>query len=167
MYILPNGVKITEETCDILCEAIVEDDGKRANFLEAETGLVIEIPKAHKRKLAYYEQNSRLFYPVPHVKIETRAQYMREFLDFGIANLPAGTRGRLLRMLDHSPDMATMEKILANAQELEAWWEWEYYMLFDLMQEWLFSSPINAKEDEEYWLDDDCPLCQMMREGKV
>jgi len=61
MYILSNGVKITERMHQGLCQAIKDTSKKYFYFLEIETGKLIRISRANHRKLAAVKRKPQRF----------------------------------------------------------------------------------------------------------
>ena len=46
---------------------------------------------------------------------------------------------------------------------IHGWVQDEQFLLAERIEEWITQPPLNARDDPDYWFDDDCPLCQLMR----
>ena len=81
MYILSNGIKITEKVHEKLCQAIKDDRKKFVYFLDIETGKLIKLPRSRRQKLAGIQKNPQRFVPLPTVTEQERRERFRYFVE--------------------------------------------------------------------------------------
>ena len=46
---------------------------------------------------------------------------------------------------------------------IHGWVQDEQFLLVERIEEWITEPPLGAKDDPDYWYNNDCPLCQLMR----
>lgn len=165
MYILSNGVKITEKRHQQLCRAIKDTSKKYVYFLEMETGELIRIPRTYHQKLAAIQRKPQRFIPLPKVSKEERRKRFVAFVEeLGIIDVPE-LQKRLSKEIKKGASIDKLEKILENDPSgwIHGWVQDEQFLLAERIEEWITAPPLNARGDPDYWYDDDCPVCQLMR----
>lgn len=165
MYILANGVKITEKAHMRLCRAVKDTSKKHSYFLEIETGKLIRIPRAYRQKLAVMQREPRQFIPLPKVSENERRERFVAFVEeLGIIDVPK-LQNRLNKEIKKGASFDRLEQILKNDPSgwIHGWVQDEQFLLAERIEEWITAPPLNAKDDPDYWFDDDCPVCQLVR----
>lgn len=165
MYILSNGVKINEKAHQRLCLAVKDTSRKYAYFLEIDTGKLIRISCVHHRKLAAIQKESQRFIPLPEVSENDRRKRFVAFVEeLGIIDVPK-LQSRLSKEIKKGASIDRMEQIFKNDPSgwIHGWVQDEQFLLAERIEEWITAPPLNAKDDPDYWFDDDCPVCQLMK----
>ena len=165
MYILSNGVKITEKIHECLCQAIKDDSKRYFYFLDMETGKLVRVPAGWKKRLAAIKKKAKRFVPLPKVtKDELRDRFRYFVEELGIIDVPELEK-RLRKELKKGTSLEKLEEILEKDPSgwIHGWAQSEHDLLAKRIEEWLKSPPLNAKDDLDYWYDGDCPVCQLMR----
>jgi hypothetical protein len=165
MYILSNGVKITEKMHQRLCWAIKDVSRKYAYFLDIEAGKLIRVSRLHRQKLAAIKKESQRFIPLPKVsENERRNRFVAFVEELGIIDVPK-LQSRLSKEIKKGASIDRLEQILKNDPSgwIHAWVQDEQFLLAERIEEWITEPPLNAKDDPDYWFDDDCPVCQLMK----
>ncbi len=165
MYILSNGVKITEKMHQCLCQAIKDTSQKYTYFLDMETGKLIRIPCKHRQKLAAIKKKSQRFIPLPTVsEAERRRRFVAFVEELGIIDVPK-LQSRLSKEIKKGESIDGLEQILKNDPSgwIHGWVQDEQFLLAERIEEWITEPPLSAKDDPDYWFFDDCPVCQLMK----
>lgn len=165
MYILSNGVKITEKMHQRLCRAIKDDSRKYAYFLDMETGKLMRISRIHHQKLAATKKRSQRFIPLPKVSKEERRKRFVAFVEeLGIIDVPK-LEDCLRKEIKKGASIDKLEQIIKNDSSgwIHGWVQDEQFLLAERIEEWITEPPLNAKDDPGYWFDDDCPVCQLTK----
>ena len=81
MYILSNGVKITEKEHVRLCRAIKDTNKKRVYFLDMETGKLVRISRTFRQKLTAIQKKPQRFIPLPKVSEDERRKRFVYFVE--------------------------------------------------------------------------------------
>jgi len=165
MYILSNGVKITEKMHIRLCRAVKDTSKKHAYFLELETGKLIRVPRAHRQKLAAIQQDPQRCIPLPKVTENERRERFRAFVEeLGVIDVPE-LEDRLCKEIKQGASLDKLEQILEEDPSgwIHGWAQDEQFLLAERIEEWITDPPLSAKDDLDYWYFDDCPICQMMK----
>jgi len=165
MYILANGVKISEKAHMQLCRAVKDTSNKYIYFLETETGKLIRIPCTHPKKLAAIQREPQRYIPLPKVTKNERRERFRAFVEeVGVIDVPE-LENRLREELKKGASIDRLEQILKNDPSgwIHGWVQDEQFLLAERIEEWITEPPLSAKDDPNYWFFDDCPICQMMR----
>lgn len=165
MYILSNGVKITEKMHQRLCEALKDISEKRTYFLDINRGKLVCIPNFHRRKLKalQLQEKSQGFIPLPRVNekelLERFATFNEEMVD--VPKLQA----RLRKEIKKKTSIDKLEKILEEDSSgwIHGWVQDKQFLLAERIEEWITEPPLNARDDPDYWFFDDCPVCQLMK----
>jgi len=165
MYILANGVKISEKMHQRLCRAVKDTSRKHVYFLEMETGKLIRIPRTNHRKLAATQRESQRFIPLPRVSENERRKHFVAFVEeLGVIDVPK-LQKRLSKEIKKGVSLKKLEKILENDPSgwIHGWVQDEQFLLAERIEEWITQPPLSARDDPDYWYDDNCPVCQLMR----
>ena len=165
MYILSNDIKITEKMHQRLCEALKDTSKKYFYFLEIETGKLIRISHVHHWKLAAIQKESQRFVPLPEVsENERRRRFVAFVEELGIIDVPK-LQSRLSKEIKNGAPIDRLEEILKNDPSgwIHGWVQDEQFLLAERIEEWITEPPLNAKDDLDYWYDDDCPVCQLIK----
>jgi hypothetical protein len=167
MYILSNGIKISEKAHMRLCQAIKDTSEKHIYFLEMETGKLLRIPHVYSQKLATVQRESQRFIPLPKVSEEERRERFVAFVEeLGVIDVPK-LQNRLSKEIKKGASIDRLEQILKNDPSgwIHGWVQDEQFLLAERIEEWITSPPLNARDDPDYWYFDDCPICQLLREA--
>ncbi|MBU4350941.1 hypothetical protein KKH63_01255 [Patescibacteria group bacterium] len=163
MYILANGVKITEKLHQDLCEALKDFSGERAYFLDINSGKLVCISDIHQHKLKMLQKKSQKLIPLPSVN---EKELLERFAAFNeeMINVPQ-LRTRLRKEMKKKTSMDKLKRILEKDSSgwIHGWVQDEQFFLAERIEEWITEPPLNAKDDLDYWFDDDCPVCQLMK----
>jgi len=166
MYILSNGVKISEKAHQRLCRAVKDTSRNYVYFLEMKTGKLIRISRTHSRKLAaILQREPQRFIPLPRVSEEERRKRFVAFVEeLGIIDVPK-LQKRLSKEIKKGASINKLEQILKNDPSgwIHGWVQDEQFLLAERIEEWITAPPLNARDDPDYWYDDECPICQLMR----
>ena len=165
MYILANGVKITEKMHQRLCQAIKDNSQKYIYFLDMETGKLIRISHLRRQKLAAMKKESQRFIPLPTVsETERRKRFVSFVEELGIIDVPK-FQNRLSKEIKKGASIDRLEQILKNDPSgwIHGWVQDEQFLLAERIEEWITQPPLNARDDPDYWFFDDCHVCQLMK----
>lgn len=153
-----------------MCDALVTD-GLCAYFLDTETGSLVRAETEDARGV--YTRERTRYAELPSRSSEERLASMREYVALDICwdgkDRPAQDEVR--GMLERG---TAIEAIVAYLQEYypqayDGWKTWEWQELHEQLADWLYAEPLNARDDNDCWFDDDCPCCRELRrmvEGK-
>jgi len=163
MYILSNGVKISEKMHQRLCEALKDTSQKQVYFLNINTGKLVCVPRAYRRKLKAMEVESQRFIPLPEVSEEELQKRFAAFNEEMVDVLKL--RARLRKEIKKGTPLKKLEEIIERDPSgwIHGWVQDEQFLLAERIKEWITQPSLNARDDPDYWFDDDCPLCQLMR----
>ena len=91
---------------------------------------------------------------------------MEEFIDSMLWGDNPKLAEKLTNALTGKTPIKTFFNILSSDKSgwIHGWSQWEFDFLWEEIIDWFCSLPINI-EDDMSELDDDCPLCRMMKEG--
>jgi len=144
---------------DKLEEAFSDFDLNRKYYLDAETGEVLTgIQDNYKIGDRYFE--------APKLPASTKLSWMREFVDDMILFDCPDLFYKLKEALTDENQAVRFMEILSSHESgwIHGWAQWEADHIYEEIENWFCSLPINI-EDDMSELDDDCPLCRMMKEG--
>jgi len=166
MYILSNGVKITERMHQGLCQAIKDTSKKYFYFLEIETGKLIRISRANHRKLAAVKRKPQRFISLLKVSEKELQECFGEF-NKEMINIPK-LQTRLSKEIENGAPIKKLEKILEGDPSgwIHGWVQWEQFFLAEKIEKWITAPPLNARDDPDYWFFDDCPICQLLKKAE-
>ena len=163
MYILSNGVKISEKMHQRLCEALKDTNQKRVYFLNINSGKLVGIPRAYRHKLEALKKESQKFIPLPKISEE---EFRKRFVEFNqeMVDVPR-LRARLSKEIKKGAPIKKLEKTFEKDPSgwIHGWVQDEQFLLAERIKEWITAPPLNARDDPDYWLDDNCPVCHLMR----
>jgi len=163
MYILSNGVKISEKAHQRLCQAVKDTSRKHVYFLEMESGKLIRVSRANHQKFAAMRRESQRFIPLPRVsEAERRKRFVVFVEELGIIDV-LELQKRLSKEIKKGASLEILEQILKPSGWIHGWVQDEQFLLAERIEEWITAPPLNARDDPDYWYDDDCPICQLMR----
>jgi len=168
MYILSNGVKISEKMHQRLCQVIKDTRGKYVYFLDMETGKLIRVPRDRQLKLKAIRKAPQRFIPLPKVsKNERRRRFAAFVEELGIIDVPE-LQSRLSKEIKKGVSIDRLEQILKNDPSgwIHGWVQDEQFLLAERIEEWITESPLSAKDDPDYWFFDNCPLCQLLKKAE-
>jgi hypothetical protein len=164
MYILANGVKITEKGHQKLCQAIKDSSQKREYFLDMKTGELIKVPHAWHKKLAVMQKERQRYIPLPKVSEKERRERFIEFMKMW--SVDSFEKEKLLQKeIRRGASISKLEKILEKDSSgwIHGWVQDEQFLLAEHIEDWITEPPLLAKDDLDYWYDDDCPTCQFLK----
>ena len=164
MYILSNNVKISEKMHQRLCQAIKDISKKYVYFLDMKIGELVRIPRIYHRKLALIQKESQRFISLPKVSKEERRKRFVYFVEeLGI--IGHDLQIRLSKEIKKGVSIDKLEQILKNDSSgwIHGWVQDEQFLLAERIEEWITEPPLSAKDDLDYWYDDDCLLCKFIK----
>lgn len=161
MFILPNKKPIN---MDKLEEAFKDFDMKRRYYLDTETGEVVLEGDKDYEKIIFKE--SPKFLAIPKLPASLKIVWMKKFADEMVPYDSPGLAVKLNKALVGENSAEKFMKILKSDKSgwIHGWVQWEADNLFEEIKEWFCGLPVEI-EDDMSELDDDCPLCRMMKEG--
>lgn len=165
MYILSNGTKVTEKEHMRLCQAVKDDSEKYFYFLDIGTGKLVRVPRTQGKKLIGIKKEPQRFVPLPKVTKEERRERFRVFVEeLGVIDVPE-LQKRLSKEIKKGTPLEKLEEILEKDASgwIHGWVQDEQFLLAERIEEWITAPPLNARDDPDYWYDDNCPVCQLMR----
>ena len=164
MYILADGVKISEKVHEQLCRAIKDTSRKYFYFLDCETGKLVRVHQSFGKKSEKIRKETQRFVSLPTVTEDERRKCFMEFVELGIIDVPK-LEEKLKKEIKRGAKIDELEKILREDSSgwIHGWVEYEHSFFAGKIQEWIYAPPLNGKDDLDYWYDDDCPVCQLMR----
>jgi len=156
MYILPNKNPIN---MDKLEKAFLDLDLKNIYYLHAETGEVID-------NTQILREEKEKYFVVPKLSEETMISWMKEFAEEMVPfDAPELGEKLLIELKKENPIKRFMDKLTVDKSGwIHGWPQWEVDHVFEEIIDWFSSLPIDI-EDDMSELDDDCPLCRIMKEG--
>lgn len=156
MLTLPNQKHIN---IDKLKKALADFDPAIRYFLDSETGEIIS-------GLNYEAEAGIRYFQVPKLSSDIMIPWMKDFVDdmllYDCPDLFYKLKGALKM---ENPTKMFME-ILSNHEcgWIHGWSQWEADHWYEEAVDWLDSLEMEIYDDMSE-LDDDCPLCRMMKEG--
>ena len=158
-------VKISEKMHQCLCEAIKDDSGKYAYFLDMETGKLIRVFHNHRRKLEAIKKEFQKYILLPKVSEDERRERFVAFVEeLGIID-DLKLEARLKKEIKKGASIDRLEQILEDDSSgwIHGWVQDEQFLLAERLEDWIIQPPLSAEDDLDYWYDDDCPVCQLMK----
>jgi len=159
MYILPNQKPIN---MDKLEEAFADINPKSKYYLDAEVGDILSGENIQVAK----EEISKKYFAVPKLQENKMIFWMREFAE-EMVSFDAPELGRkLIKVLEKENPAENFMAMLTPDKSgwIHGWSQWEVDHIYEEIVDWFCGLPINI-EDDMSEMDDDCPLCRMMKEG--
>lgn len=149
---------------DKLEEAFNDFNKNRRYYLDIETGEVILAGEDNRVELTFME-NTRYF-AVPKLSTSVKIKWMNNFADNMLYVESPELCVKLRKALAGEKPAEKFMAILEPDESgwIHGWSQWEADNLFEEIEEWLCDLPIDI-EDDMSELDDDCPLCRMVKEG--
>ena len=160
MYVLPNNKQIN---IDDLENAFADFNLEKKYYLDAETGEIIFLKKNIQKTGA--EINKRYF-AVPKLPSSLMISWMQEFAEEMVSFDNLELSKKLIEILEKEKPIENFMKFLSKDKSgwIHGWSQWESDYIFEKIEDWFYTLPIDI-EDDMSELDDDCPLCRMMKEG--
>ncbi len=177
MFVLSDGRKITNFIVDDICNDIM-DESSGEYFFDLGDLETFYIPREHKRKLeCFLNDTSGRIVLVPRVNQAQMRELMRKC--FELQEPMLWKEYELERLHDERLANADFKALLDDEslswQQIEdkmkhahgwyngAWLQYRNDYLWEILKPWLCSPPINAKDNLDYWLCDDCAVCSYTR----
>ena len=155
MYTLPNNAVID---ADGVRKGINETDSSKESYLDIVTGQVATV-ETGKQKF-----DKKRYFKIPKVSNSKRMEWARNYVK-DLMNPEDKLSVSLLKALDSKTGgFDKFFKIFEKTNEIYGWGQWEHDYLCDEMLDWFDTLPVEIKD--EWDLDDDCPLCQLMKSGE-
>ncbi|MCK5027711.1 MAG: hypothetical protein KAS07_04795 [Candidatus Pacebacteria bacterium] len=160
MYILPNNKQIN---IDKLKDAFADLNVEKKYYLDTETGEIISSEKDIQKIKA--EINKRYFV-VPKLPSSLMISWMQEFAEEMVIFDNPKLSKKLIEILEKEKPIENFMKFLSKDKSgwIHGWSQWESDYIFEKIEDWFCALSIDI-EDDMSELDDDCPLCRMMKEG--
>lgn len=168
MYLLPNKNKINDEG---VIEAMKDGNSRAYYFLDTISGEVGMVDgEKDKKKLEKLCGDSR-YIAIPKVSDEKWRKWFRDFVEM-MAGEDGEISAKLIIKELEKEEKDVFKKCLAILEKGEKvdgliydWWQFEADMLWEEMENWFCSLPIDVEDDWQSELDDDCELCKLMKKG--
>lgn len=158
MYKLSNNQIIDEDT---LLRGLDDNDPANHYFLDIEKGHVISVSEdAVTARL-----ESTRFVEVPKIQPQQEFGWMRSFVDDFVACEDPEAEKKLAVVLQEESRSRRFQQVLEEVQNgwSDAWNNWKLDCLYEELQKWLASLPIEIIDEIEWF--DDCAVCQVMAKG--
>lgn len=157
MFRLPNGKMIDEEN---IIEAMKNKNSSRLFllfFLDTTTGDVKSFQKK-PRDNKYLE--------IPTIPDSVILEWMKEYTDNFINQEDSKFAKKVYTTLKDKDSFDKFKNLLEQSKKgwIHGWVQWHADCVYEKLQEWLFSLPINI--EEEFELSDNCSICQAMKEAE-
>lgn len=160
MFILPNGSKIDEEG---VIKGLGNNNISSKYFLDIITGEV-GVTDIKDKKINDKIVDNKRYFEIPGVPEKDKIKNIKEFIKEMV--LPENRfLGNLLNKTLKG-GMGSFLKLLKKTDWIYGWPQWEGDYLYDEMRDWFETLPIEIKDNWQDELDDDCPLCQLMKQGE-
>lgn len=102
------------------------------------------------------------YFEIPKITKEMKYSWMKEFTEQMVDNETLFKKLKFI--LSKSKDFQFFEKVLYNdGSWVWGWVQWKVFELADELNDWLIEINLDVKEEWDY--DDDCPLCQIMKQA--
>ena len=165
MYILSNGVKISEKMHQRLCKALKDTSKERVYFLDMNTGKLVCALCTYRQKLKALRKVPQRFIPLPEVREKELRDCFTEFNEEMVGMKTPKLQIHLGKEIQKGTSIKKLEEILEKDPSgwIHGWVQWEQFLLAERIEEWITAPPLNAKDDPDYWFDDNCSVCQLMR----
>ena len=164
MYILSNGVKVTEKTHQKICKVIKKEEAERVYFLNMETGKLVESALENKKEIKELKSKSHLV-DLPKVGEGERIKWIKKFFgDLYSVNILDDPE-RLQKALEEKAPMEKLERIIEEDSSgwVHGWVQYQHNMLSEKIEEWIKSPPLNGQDDLDFWYEDDCAACEFIK----
>ncbi|MCK5062167.1 hypothetical protein KAR28_06515 [Candidatus Parcubacteria bacterium] len=142
-------------------KAFADMNLKNLYYLDAETGEIL----SGKDTQISREKKARYFI-VPKLSEDVVISWMREFAEEMVPFDNPELGRKLIKALEKENPAKNFIAILTPDESgwIHGWAQWEADHIYEEIVDWFCDLPINI-EDDMSELDDDCPLCRMMKEG--
>ncbi|TSC94087.1 MAG: hypothetical protein CEN87_640 [Parcubacteria group bacterium Licking1014_1] len=159
MFILPNGSKIDEGG---VIKGLSDDDDSRKYYLDAVTGEV-GIIDVKDKKINDKIADDKRYFEIPRVPEKDKIKNIKKFINEMVSPENRFLGNLLNKILKGG--IGSFLKLLKKTDWIYGWPQWERDCLYDKMLDWFETLPVEIKDDWEKELDDDCPLCQSIKQG--
>lgn len=134
---------------------------KSLYYLDAETGKIL----SSKNTRISRETRERYFI-VPKLSKNVIIFWMKEFVEeMVLFDTPELGKKLVTALKKESPTKNFMDILIPDESGwIHGWSQWEADHIYAEIEDWFCNLPIDI-EDDMSELDDDCPLCRMMKEG--
>lgn len=161
MYSLPNGLKIDEEGLINGINDTVVSHKYYFDILTGQVGLIKEDKKKEKSK----KLDVKRYFLVPKASKSDKKVWAEELIKEMVWREDDLLANSLSRELDKGGGgFDAFFKVLKQSDYIYGWCEWESHYLYEKLLDWFDTLPVEIKD--EFDLDDDCPLCQLMKSGE-
>jgi len=162
MYSLPSGLKIDEEG---LINGINDSAISHKYYFDVLTGQVGLVKKG-KNKEKLKKLDVKRYFLVPKASKSDKKIWADELIKEMVWREDSLLADSLNRELNkEGGGFDAFFKVLKQSDFIYGWCEWESHYLYEKMLDWFDTLPVEVKEDFDD-LDDDCPLCQLMKGGE-
>lgn len=168
MYLLPNKNKIDGEG---ITAAMKDENPKASYFLDTVSGEVeIAVKGKDKDKLTKLRGDSR-YLAIPKIGDEKWRKLFRDFLEM-MREEGGEVSGKLIIKEIEKGKKEVLKKCRAILEKREkndgliyGWWQFESDKLWEEMENWFSTLPIEIEDDWQSDLDSDCELCKLIKNG--
>lgn len=156
MFILPNKKPIN---MDKLEEAFLDLDLKNIYYLDTKTGEI-------QKNIQISREAKERYFVVPKLSEDIMMSWMKKFAEEMVPfDTPELGEKLLAELKKENPIKCFMDLLTVDKSGwIHGWSQWEVDHVYEEIIDWFRSLPIDI-EDDMSELDDDCPLCRMMKEG--
>lgn len=160
MYVLPNKKQINTKKLE---KAFRDSSPDKKFYLDAITGGIVLGGKI--KKIGGNIMDEVRFFEVPKLPEGKKLGWMNEFVDEMLWGDSPDLALKLKIALDKRSTQSFMN-ILSSDESgwIHGWSQWESDYLWEEIIDWFCGLPIDIQDDMSE-LDDDCPLCRLMKEG--
>lgn len=160
MYLLPSGQKIDTEGLINGINDTVASHKYYFDIMTGQVGLIKESAAKEKdRKL-----DKKRYFLLPKMSKTDKKVWAAELIREMVWREDELLASVLTKELNKG-GFDGFFKVLKQSDFIYGWCEWERHYLYDKLLDWFDTLPVEIKEDFDD-LDDDCPLCQLMKNGE-
>ena len=169
MLKLPNGKTIDEQ---VVMGGMQDLDPANKYFLDIQTGEIVIISNlddAAKSRLDQVENESDRYMRIPTISSLQQRKWMKRYVEEFVAGEELEEDDhlseKLLMVLEGKDALRQFKDVLAKAENgwLGAWCQWSSEYVYEEMQEWMDTLPVEITDEWE--AEDGCAVCSAMTNG--
>lgn len=144
---------------DTLEEAFLDTNPENKYYLDIGTGRV-------EKEFTDEEETNGRYFEIPKLKEEEIIDWMLEFARELVPFESPEFADKLEKEIKEGKKLKELLKLLEKDRDgwIHGWAQWRHDNVFEEIVAWFDKLPFDI-EDDMSELDDDCPLCRMMKEG--
>ncbi len=168
MFILPNNKQINYEA---VIDAILDQTKENIYWLDVDTGecLPETVIIKNNGKMNFENGKNSRYFKVPKVYDFDRLQWMASYITEMVENEDKGFAKRLEEIMQYEKPYDNFIGILEEKEDegwIYGWSQWERDNAFEEMIKWFDKLPFEIREEMDI-IDDNCPICRAMKEGRI